>query len=266
RFCWGSRWPHRPRRAWVAVGTVALDMEASAAAPASEAAPTAAGTPDGPAARTPGGPAARTLDGPAARTPGGRVADAIAGFMAATRSSYPAVRGSSSGRASALARTSRTIPTIRIHTTTAGHIRTGPTRTPVRRGRRRLLAGRHLRARRRRPVGGVPCRKGRHPAGPIEVRSNARSATLGLPPAPERFTPPQAMTAREFLGLQPTHNPHRWVLPVERGISVRHAGFLFGGCGLGAAVTALEAVTGRQLVWATAQYLSYACPPEILDL
>ena len=74
------------------------------------------------------------------------------------------------------------------------------------------------------------------------------------------------MTAREFLGLQPTHNPHRWVLPVERGISVRHAGFLFGGCGLGAAVTALEAVTGRQLVWATAQYLSYARPPEILDL
>jgi acyl-CoA thioesterase-2 len=74
------------------------------------------------------------------------------------------------------------------------------------------------------------------------------------------------MTAREFLGLRPTHNPHRWVLPVERGICVRHAGFLFGGCGLGAAVTALEAVTGRQLVWATAQYLSYARPPEILDL
>src|SRR4030095_12993148 len=46
------------------------------------------------------------------------------------------------------------------------------------------------------------------------------------------------MTAREFLGLRPTHNPHRWVLPVERGICVRHAGFLFGGCGLGAAVTA----------------------------
>ncbi len=74
------------------------------------------------------------------------------------------------------------------------------------------------------------------------------------------------MTARDFLGLRGTHNPHRWVLPIERGICVRHAGFLFGGCGLGAAVTALEAVTGRQLVWATAQYLSYARPPEILDL
>ncbi len=73
------------------------------------------------------------------------------------------------------------------------------------------------------------------------------------------------MTARDFLGLRPTHNPHRWILPVERNICVRYAGFLFGGCGLGAAVTALEAVTGRPLVWATAQYLSYARPPEILD-
>jgi acyl-CoA thioesterase-2 len=74
------------------------------------------------------------------------------------------------------------------------------------------------------------------------------------------------MNAQEFLGLRATHNPHRSVLPVEPGICVRWAGFLFGGCGLGAAVTALEAVTGRQLVWATAQYLSYARPPDILDL
>jgi len=73
-------------------------------------------------------------------------------------------------------------------------------------------------------------------------------------------------TAREFLGLRSTHNAHRWFLPVVRGICVRHAGFLFGGCGLGAAVTALEAVCDRQLVWATAQYLSYARPPEVLDI
>jgi len=31
-------------------------------------------------------------------------------------------------------------------------------------------------------------------------------------------------------------------------------------------VTALEAVTGRQLAWATAQYLSYARPPDTADL
>jgi len=42
--------------------------------------------------------------------------------------------------------------------------------------------------------------------------------------------------------------------------------FLFGGAGLGAAIAALEAATGRPAVWATAQYLSYARPPSILDL
>jgi acyl-CoA thioesterase len=34
--------------------------------------------------------------------------------------------------------------------------------------------------------------------------------------------------------------------------------FLFGGCGLGAALVALEAASGRPTVWASAQYLSYA--------
>jgi acyl-CoA thioesterase len=71
--------------------------------------------------------------------------------------------------------------------------------------------------------------------------------------------------AREFLGLQPTHNPHRWFLPVVPGISTGH-GFLFGGCGLGAAIEALERTTGRPVVWATAQYLSYAQPPSVLDI
>lgn len=43
-------------------------------------------------------------------------------------------------------------------------------------------------------------------------------------------------------------------------------GFLFGGCGLGAAIEALEGTTGRPIVWATAQYLSYANPPACLDI
>jgi acyl-CoA thioesterase len=71
--------------------------------------------------------------------------------------------------------------------------------------------------------------------------------------------------ARTFLGLQPTHNPHRWVLPVAPGVCTP-GGFLFGGCGLGAAIAALEGTTGRPVVWATAQYLSYARPGEVLDL
>jgi acyl-CoA thioesterase-2 len=71
--------------------------------------------------------------------------------------------------------------------------------------------------------------------------------------------------ARTFLGLEGTHNPYRWVLPVHPGVCTP-AGFLFGGCGLGAAIAAMEATTGRPVVWATCQYLSYARPPEVLDL
>jgi acyl-CoA thioesterase-2 len=71
--------------------------------------------------------------------------------------------------------------------------------------------------------------------------------------------------ARSFLGLEGTHNPYRYVLPVLPGICTQ-GGFLFGGCGLGAAIAALEATTGRPVVWASAQYLSYARPPEWLDL
>ena len=43
------------------------------------------------------------------------------------------------------------------------------------------------------------------------------------------------MDARKWLGLEPTHNPMRWVLPVTPGISTA-APFLFGGCALGAAI------------------------------
>jgi acyl-CoA thioesterase II len=73
------------------------------------------------------------------------------------------------------------------------------------------------------------------------------------------------MDARTWLGLEPTHNPMRWVLPVTPGISTVGP-FLFGGCALGAAIAALEATSGRPVVWATAQYLSYAHPPSVLDI
>jgi len=71
--------------------------------------------------------------------------------------------------------------------------------------------------------------------------------------------------APTWLGLQPTHNPMRWTLPITPGISTGHQ-FLFGGCGLGAAIAALEGSSGRPVVWATAQYLSYANPPSIMDI
>ncbi|RMH80842.1 MAG: acyl-CoA thioesterase [Actinomyces sp.] len=73
------------------------------------------------------------------------------------------------------------------------------------------------------------------------------------------------MDATEWLGLRATHNPTRYWLPVTPPISAGSA-FLFGGCGLGAAVAALETTTGRPLVWATAQYLSYAPVGAVMDL
>lgn len=73
------------------------------------------------------------------------------------------------------------------------------------------------------------------------------------------------MDATEFLGLTPTHNPMRWYLPITEGIATRER-FLFGGCGLGAAVAAMEAACDRPVVWATAQYLSFAMVGSIMDL
>lgn len=73
------------------------------------------------------------------------------------------------------------------------------------------------------------------------------------------------MDSRSFLGLEATHNRFRWKLPVTPGISTG-GGFLFGGCGLAAAISAMEGTADRQCVWATAQYLSYASPGEVVDV
>ena len=73
------------------------------------------------------------------------------------------------------------------------------------------------------------------------------------------------MDARNWLGLETSHNPHRWHLPVSRGISTGHRA-MFGGSGLGAAIAAMEGTSGRPLVWATAQYLSFAQVETIVDI
>lgn len=70
---------------------------------------------------------------------------------------------------------------------------------------------------------------------------------------------------RDWLGLEPTHDPMRWHLPITPKVSVRSR-FLFGGGALGAAVAALEATTRRPIVWATAQYLDYAPVGSVMDL
>ncbi|MEI8240332.1 MAG: acyl-CoA thioesterase [Actinomycetota bacterium] len=73
------------------------------------------------------------------------------------------------------------------------------------------------------------------------------------------------MDTRTFLGLQQSHNPFRWSLEITKAISTT-GNFLFGGSGLGAAISAMEGTSGRQTVWATAQYLSYAKPGEVMDI
>jgi len=71
--------------------------------------------------------------------------------------------------------------------------------------------------------------------------------------------------ARQFLGMEPIDDQLHWRLDVAPELSTP-GDFLFGGCGLGAALVALEAASGRPTVWSTAQYLSYAPTGSVLDL
>src|SRR6478672_6971482 len=73
------------------------------------------------------------------------------------------------------------------------------------------------------------------------------------------------MDAVAFFGMEPTTDPRHWRMPVVPSLC-SGLGALFGGAGLGACVEALEQATGRPLVWATGQYLSYARPPAVLDI
>ena len=61
-------------------------------------------------------------------------------------------------------------------------------------------------------------------------------------------------------GLRPTEDPMRWELTLS-DVNVTPGGALQGGVAMGVAVDALEEVTGRQAIWSTGQYLSYAEPP-----
>ncbi len=71
-----------------------------------------------------------------------------------------------------------------------------------------------------------------------------------------------------MITLETTADPNRFAFDVTPQVSVGQpdAQFMFGGAGMGAAIAALEAATGRPTVWATAQYLTFARPPARLDL
>jgi acyl-CoA thioesterase-2 len=70
--------------------------------------------------------------------------------------------------------------------------------------------------------------------------------------------------AQTFLGMKPVGDNLHWQMRVEQQV-VTPGNFLFGGCGLGAALVALEAAAGRPTIWSTAQYLSYAATHSLLE-
>lgn len=65
--------------------------------------------------------------------------------------------------------------------------------------------------------------------------------------------------------MQPVGDDLHWRLAVVPELTTP-GNFLFGGCGLAAALVALEAASDRPTVWSTAQYLSYAPTDSVLDL
>ncbi|MFM8854334.1 MAG: acyl-CoA thioesterase domain-containing protein, partial [Acidimicrobiaceae bacterium] len=73
------------------------------------------------------------------------------------------------------------------------------------------------------------------------------------------------MDSRSFLGLNRIGETTKFEMPVDIRISTGGS-FLFGGAGLGACISALETVSQRNLVWATAQYLSFARTNELVTL
>lgn len=72
------------------------------------------------------------------------------------------------------------------------------------------------------------------------------------------------MDARTFLGMEQVGDSLHWQMRVEPQLTTP-GNFLFGGCGLGAALVALEEASGRPTVWATGQYLSYAPTHSLVE-
>lgn len=63
-----------------------------------------------------------------------------------------------------------------------------------------------------------------------------------------------------FFAMAPGAAPGKWLVEAAPWLTVGppETAFMFGGVGLGASVEAAERTTGRSVVWATAQYLTYA--------
>jgi acyl-CoA thioesterase-2 len=72
------------------------------------------------------------------------------------------------------------------------------------------------------------------------------------------------MDAQSFLGMEPVGDNLHWQMRVDPHVTTP-GNFLFGGCGLAAALVALEGASGRPTVWASGQYLSYAPTHSLVE-
>lgn len=70
---------------------------------------------------------------------------------------------------------------------------------------------------------------------------------------------------RELFALEPGAGGNQFVWSPP-AVLLTPAATLQGGAGLGAAVAAMEATTGRPIVWATAQYLTFATGSDPIDI
>ena len=73
------------------------------------------------------------------------------------------------------------------------------------------------------------------------------------------------MASLDLFALDPTNDPFRFVWQPSSNL-LTPAYTLQGGAGLGAATAAMTAVTGRTVIWATAQYLSFASGLDPIDI
>jgi acyl-CoA thioesterase-2 len=71
------------------------------------------------------------------------------------------------------------------------------------------------------------------------------------------------MKEQQFLGIMPTDNALHWRMEVRPDLATPE-GFLFGGCGVGAAIVALEAAADRPLIFASGHFLSHASRGSVL--
>jgi len=75
------------------------------------------------------------------------------------------------------------------------------------------------------------------------------------------------MMTNNIFDLQATPDPHRYYLPIAPSLAIGppERMFMFGGVGLAAGIEAMQRTTGRSVMWATAQYLSFARPGSVIE-